>query len=991
MNLTLIEQTEYIMDAWIKSVSAKPNALILTDERHPRGISRRKADELSGKVYAWLKEKQIGREDFVLICMPRGGLALISILGVWKAGAAFTLVEDNYPPERIAFIQKDCSCKEVIDIETWKEILKTDAIPGYEQTDIHDAAFAIYTSGTTGNPKGVLHEYGSIRLIRAASNDRRTGSSRLLSSDRLSLITPLNFNASIRRFIVTLYEGCHLFVVPYGTIKNPVTLKQYLLHNRISILFASPSLLRLIGDPGPHIRQIQISSEPANGYYIEGPELVNAYAMSETGFPVAEFIIDRKYDECPVGKPNLDQLNIRILDENGNEVPDTVEGEITVEDPFFRGYINLPEQTKKALVNGIYHTGDIGRKLPDGNLVLLGRNSDMIKINGNRIEPAEIEAVGKKVLGVDWCAARGFEEQVHAFVCLYYTANITIDEMKVRSEMEQYLPYYMIPSYFIRVDEIPVLPNGKMNRRALPKPEPVTERAQFEAPHTETERILCSAFENALSLDSVGIHDNFYHLGGDSLGSMRVLSAANLPGLLASDIFEGCTPERIAVLYENRESGKQPVDIAKTEETERLKAHPLTPNQISIFDYCIFAPYTIMWNLPRLYRFAADIDTNRLCDAFNKALANRTALFTVFEFNEECSLVQRIAPEKKLHISVEKTTEEEFRQLSENLMRPFIMIGEPLIHAGIYQTEEAVYLFWDIHHIMTDGTGMHLLNDDIVRAWNGEALPLDTYYSYLHNEEEMRERKRYRDDREFIDEAYANRDWCINLIPDTGSRPSGRTFLPLRQVVSLEDMAEFEKKHHLSRNLLFAAVGLLGIAVMENRELVMADWIFHDRTDEIKKNAFGCLFRYITIGLEINKDMKIGEFFKALSDRSNAMLAHCSYEWSIKQDNVYEHDTLIVCYETSEIMSTNDIGSIGGTRLNVTSNAPVNSRSLAFQIIETPEGIVPYLMFNRALYSEEKIQRTLDTFSELLNHLMNSEEDSAIISPDFFYTQTGTP
>lgn len=976
MDLTFLEQTEYIMDAWMKSVSDNPNAPVLTDERHPRGISRRKADELSGKVYAWLRAKKIGREDFVLICLPRGGIALLSILGVWKAGAAFTLVEDNYPPERIAFIKKDCGCKEVIDLETWDEILKTDALPGYEHTDIHDAAFAIYTSGTTGNPKGVLHEYGSIRLIRAASNDRRTGRPRLLESDRLSLITPLNFNASIRRFIVTLYEGCHLFVVPYSIIKNPVTLKQYLRNNRISILFASPSLLRLIGDPGPNIRQIQISSEPANGYYIEGPELVNAYAMSETGFPVAEFIIDRKYDECPVGKPNIDQINIKILDENGNEVPDTTDGEITVEDPFFRGYINLPEQTEKALVSGRYHTGDIGRKLPDGNLVLLGRNSDMIKINGNRIEPAEIEAVGKKVLGVDWCAARGFEEQVHAFVCLYYTADITIDEMKVRSEMEQYLPYYMIPSYFIKVDEIPVLPNGKMNRRALPKPEPTAERAEFEAPRTETERILCTAFEKALSLDSVGIHDNFYHLGGDSLGSMRVLSAANLPGLLASDIFEGCTPERIAALYEDREAGKQPVDIAKTEEEERLKAHPLTPNQISIFDYCIFAPRTIMWNLPRLYRFAADIDTDRLCDAVNKALANRTALYTVFEFNEECSLVQRIAPEKKLQISVEKITEEEFKQLSDKLMRPFIMIGEPLIHAGIYQTEEAVYLFWEIHHIMTDGTGMHLLNEDIVRAWNGEELPLDTYYAYLHGEEEMKAGKRYREDKEFIDEAYGNRDWCINLIPDIGNRPSGRILLPLKQMISLKDMAEFEKNHHLSRNLLFAAVGLLGIAVMENKELVMADWIFHDRTDEIKKNAFGCLFRYITIGLEIKKDMKIGDFFRALSDRSNAMLAHCSYEWSIKQDNVFEHDTLIVCYETSEIMSTNDIGSIGGIRLNVTSNAPVNSRSLAFQIIETPEGIVPYLMFNQALYSEDKIQRTIDTFSELLDHLMKSDEDA---------------
>ena len=977
MDLTFIENTDYIMDAWDRSVKANPNALALTDERHPRGISRLKVDELSGKVYAWLRARNIGKEDFVLICMPRGGIALIAILGVWKAGAAFTLVEDNYPPERIAFIRKDCGCKAVIDIKAWDEILETDALTGYEHTAIHDAAFAIYTSGTTGNPKGVLHEYGSIKMVRAASCDRRTGKPRINGSDRLALISPLNFNASIRRLIVSIYEGCNLFVVSYAVIKNPVVLKQYLQYNRITVLLASPSLLRLIGNPGPGIRQVQISSEPANGFYFEGPELVNAYAMSETSFPVAEFIIDKKYDECPVGKPNIDEINVTIVDEDGNEVPDNVEGEIVIEDPFFRGYVNLPEHTKEVLFDGMYHTGDIGKKLPDGNLVLCGRNNDMIKINGNRIEPAEIEAVGKKVLGVDWCAARGFEEQVHAFVCLYYTDDIELDEMKVRNEMERFLPYYMIPSYFIKVDEIPVLPNGKMNRRALPKPESRTERAEYVAPRTEIERILCSAFENALSLENIGIHDNFYHLGGDSLGSMSVLSEANLPGLLASDIFAGCTPERIAALYKEREAGRQPVDIEKTEAQARENVHPLTPNQISIFDYCIFSPRTIMWNLPRLYRFAADIDAQRLCDAFNKALANRTALYTVFEFNDECSLVQRIAPEKKLQISVEKMTEAEFQKLSEDLMRPFVMIGEPLVHAGIYQTEDAVYLFWEIHHIMTDGTGMHLLNDDIVRAWKGEELPLDTYYAYLHNEEEMREGKRYREDREYINEIYGGKDWCINLIPDTENRPSGRTLLPLN-MISLENMAAFEKKHHLSRNLLFSAVALLGMSTMENKDLVMADWIFHDRTDEIKNNAFGCLFRYITIGLEMNKEMTVGDFFKELSDRSNAMLAHCSYEWSIKQDNVFEHDTLIVCYETSQIMSTTDIGSIGGTRLNVTSNAPVNSRSLAFQIIETPDGIVPYLMFNQALYSEEKIKCTVDTFSGLIDRLMNAEENDAI-------------
>ena len=911
--------------------------------------------------------------------MPaRGAIALISVLGVWKAGASFTMVEDNYPPERIAYIREDCGCKVVIDKDTWNEILETEPLQGYEPTDIRDAAFAVYTSGTTGNPKGALHEYGNLKMIQAVSLDPRTGAPRLSAEDRMALIPPLNFIAALRRYIYAIYDGCHVFVVPYSIIKNPVLLREYYQNNRITMTYSSPSMIRLIGDPGPTIRQIQIGGEPANGIFVEGKELVNGYSMSECGFPLAEFIIDKKYNVCPVGKPDDPHVVVQILDYDGKELPDGTEGEICVEAPFFRGYIHLPEQTEKALRGGVYHTGDIGKKLPDGNLVLMGRSTDMIKINVNRIEPAEIEAVGKKVLGVKWCAARGFEDQLHAFVCLYYTEDITFDEMDVRRQMEQYLPYYMIPSYFIKVDAVPLLPNGKMNRRALPKPEPKAETTDYTPPRTEIEEILCRAFAEALELDRVGIHDNFYHLGGDSLGTMRVLAMANLQGLLAADIFEGCTPERVAAIYESRDNGLKKEDIEVTEKREREKEHPLTPNQISIFDYCIFSAKATMWNLPRLYRFPADTDADRLCDAVNRALANRTALYTVFEFNNECSLVQRIAPEKILKLSVEKISEAEFEQLKDNLMQPFQMIGEPLIHAGIYQTEASLYLFWDIHHIMTDGSGMQLLNEDIVRAWNGEPLPLDTYYTYLYQQEQARAGKKYREDRKFFEEAYGDGNWCINLIPDVPSRPAGRTLLPLKRTLLPDEMKSFEEKHHVSRNLLFTAVGLLGIYAMEKKNKVMLDWIFHDRTDDVRQNAFGCLFRYVTVGLEITEGMSLGEFFKEVSGKSNDSLAHASYEWSVIKDNVFEHDMMIVCYETAEIMSANNIGSIGGTRLGVESHGPVNSRSLAFQIIENSDAIIPLLMFNQAIYSEEKISRTIDVFSDLLDRIIKTEDPNQI-------------
>ena len=128
MDLSFLNRTEYLLDVWTGYVADNPAALALSDERHPRGLSRRKVDELSARVFAWLKEKQIGREDFVFLCLPRGAVALIAILGVWKAGAAFTLVEDNYPPERITFIRKDCGCKAVIDRNAWLEILKTEFV-----------------------------------------------------------------------------------------------------------------------------------------------------------------------------------------------------------------------------------------------------------------------------------------------------------------------------------------------------------------------------------------------------------------------------------------------------------------------------------------------------------------------------------------------------------------------------------------------------------------------------------------------------------------------------------------------------------------------------------------------------------------------------------------------------------------------------------------------------------------------------------------------
>ena len=395
-----------------------PQAAILFDDAHSRGITYSKLDDMSGRVYAYLKQQGIGKEDFVLIKLPRGVLPIVAMIGIWKAGAAWALVEDTYAPERIDYIRKDCGCKAELNSDNWDDIMELESLSGHEKTDLHDAAYAIYTSGTTGNPKGVLHEFGN--LSRAIESIRIKGENPFNSKDRAALLAPMNFVASVIVILEVLSVECgKLFVVSYATIKNPIALKTFFIEKRITVTFLTPSYVRMLGNTtGPFLRMLFVGSEPANNLYNKNLDLINIYAASESGFAIGVFLIDQAYETCPIGEPEIDG-KITLLDEDGNEVAEGEVGELCIENPYVRGYLNLPEETAKAFTDGIYHTGDLARRDAKNGYVLLGRSNDMIKINGNRIEPAEIEAAVKQALGIEWAAARGFEESGKSFLCAY--------------------------------------------------------------------------------------------------------------------------------------------------------------------------------------------------------------------------------------------------------------------------------------------------------------------------------------------------------------------------------------------------------------------------------------------------------------------------------------------------------------------------------------------------------------------------------------------
>ena len=340
MDLKILDGIPYFLEKWYEHVKDNPEKTALFDGKTGESFSFAQVEQLSGRVYVYLLKLGIAKDDFVMIDMPRGLSMVICMLGVWKAGAAFTVVEDDYAPDRIEYIRKDVNCRVFLGATLYEQIRHEEYREGFIKAANHDAAFAVYTSGTTGFPKGVLHEYGNIRLNRLSS---KTGK-RVSGDDCYALISPFNFIASVKIVLAFIQNGFTLFIIPYEIVKNPLKLNAFFIEHKISVAFLSPSLLRIIGTGfGPDMKVVFTGSEPANGLFLDGISLVNSYSMSEAAFTLAQFRVDRPYDVCPVGKPNSEHIVIHILDEEGRDVPDGETGEIAFENPFMRGYINLPE------------------------------------------------------------------------------------------------------------------------------------------------------------------------------------------------------------------------------------------------------------------------------------------------------------------------------------------------------------------------------------------------------------------------------------------------------------------------------------------------------------------------------------------------------------------------------------------------------------------------------------------------------------------------
>lgn len=945
--------------------------IALSDGINSREFTYRDLDVISGKVYSYLSRNGIGPEDFVMINLPRGSAVFVACIGVWRAGAAFTICEEGYPKEKIDYIYRDCKCRLKITVDTLKTIFNETYKSGYVKCDEHTAAYAGYTSGTTGNPKGIIHEIGT--LINNRKSHSYEGREIFCSDDVLGLIAPLNFAAAVMQMNPVLYAGAQIAVAPYEYAKDPVKLRQYFEAKKVTVGFLTPSLVHIFTELPPSLRILFLSSEPACNIHFDNINVYNMYAQTETGCVCAAFKVDKPYPLTPIGRSQIEELDLQVLDENNRKCNPGEMGELCFENKFFRGYMNLPEMTENAKRGGIYHTGDIGKYLPDGSIVLMGRNDDMVKINGNRVEPAEIEKVLKDVLKVKWAAAKAIKTEKRIFICAYYTEEPTVGMEYAKQRIAEKLPNYMVPTYYMRIDSVPMNANGKFSRKDLPEPDvSVYMQGNYAAPQTKNQKLIANAFKDVLKIEKVGIDDDFYQLGGDSISSMQIVAALPQLNIMVSDIFKGRTVRKIEGMLSDRNTMKY---TEEANEAALKKEHPLTPFQQFIFDYQLYTPYSTMWNLPVCFKTRRQNKrANLITDALRTVINAHPALKTRIRFGEDGELVQYYDDSEPI-IKSEEVTEAEMVDIQENLIRPFEMIESPLFRCRIFKTEQNVYLFMDLHHIVGDGTSIHILTSDFAKViLKGQELKKDFYYLLLEEKEKSHTTKQYIADKKYYDSLYKDIEWNIHPEPDYADRSNTVSSISAEIPIYEDVYKRLMNKYGTSENAFFIGITLLAQAQMSRAKNVMLTWTFSGRDSANKQNIIGTLLCDLPVGVRITDGMTMSDFMQEVRKQVSGGLAHTAYPYSfLENDSVGITDKTCFIYQKN-IFNLSKLVLDTVHILELPNHHAAASNLFDVEVIDNGDGKTLFIGYESSRYKEETIHQFRRNFQKIAARLVQYED-----------------
>ena len=550
-------------------------------------LTYKELDHMSDYVAQKLTENGFGREKVAGILCGRTKEYAVAYIGVMKAGGAYVPLDPEYPQSRIEYMLKDSEAENLLVLDRYRSlvgfydqnVISLDDVAA-ESKDFalsveltapkpENLAYMIYTSGSTGKPKGVMLEQRNLlNLIEYILMTRK-----LTPDDIVAEFASFCFDASVIDLFAPLTAGAVLYILPESIRKDAVAVGKFIKEEKITTATFPTQMGELVAellDDAPSLKFVTLGGEKFKYYRDRTYQMINGYGPTENTVSSTEFWVDKQYDNIPIGKS---QRNIRsyIVDENMKRLPVGASGELChAGRQIARGYHNLPEKTASVFVENpfsvcdedkrLYRTGDMVRMKGDGNIEYIGRIDSQVKIRGYRIELGEIEGALLKHDKVKNAAVIVIEKGGNKYITAYYTGEI-IPEDELKLFLNPLIPDYMMPSFFVHLEKMPVTPGGKIDKKALPVPEVTTTASTaYVEPVTAVQIKLCEIFEKALGIEKVGIEDNFFELGGSSLTASKVavMCLSKNISIVYADIFKYPTIRELSAIVDNSEAFENP-------------------------------------------------------------------------------------------------------------------------------------------------------------------------------------------------------------------------------------------------------------------------------------------------------------------------------------------------------------------------------------------------------------------------------------------------
>ncbi|EMI0372287.1 amino acid adenylation domain-containing protein [Serratia marcescens] len=750
-----------------QQVRRTPNATALVSGAE--SLSYAQLNARANRLAHALIARGVGPDSRVAVCAERGLNMVTALFGILKAGGAYVPLDPAYPGERLQYILQDADPVLLLADAAGRAALGEPVTPQLAleaalpetlsaenpapRAQASHLAYVIYTSGSTGKPKGAMNEHRGV-VNRLVWMQEAYG---LTAADTVLQKTPFGFDVSVWEFFWPLMVGARLVMAKPEGHKDPDYLSRAIEQYGVTTLHFVPSMLQsFLADGQAATRCGQVVRVMCSGealpaalvaeFYRRLPqaELHNLYGPTEAAVDVTAWHCSREAERVsvPIGRP-IANTRIYLLDERGQPVPLGAVGELYIGGvQVARGYLHRPELTAERFLSDpfapggrMYRTGDVARYLANGDIEYLGRNDQQVKIRGFRIECGEIEAAlathpAVREAVVD-ARAVGDDKRLVAWVVP--AADVAEETLAgaLRQHVSAVLPDYMVPSAWVVVAALPLSPNGKLDRRALPEPQGAQSQAAYEAPQGEHETLLAAIWRELLNVERVGRHDNFFELGGHSLLAVRLTNRLQqMEWQLPLQVLFA-NPTLLALAQQLRRTDEA---LPPIEAMPRGAALPLSFAQQRLWFLTQLEGLSETYHIPLALSLRGELDLPAWRQSLDALYARHEALrsrFVTVEGQPQAHILPADALPLTVHdLRGRQDAQSQARQLAQRLTEaPFDLTQGPLVRAALIRLADEEHLFLlTCHHIISDGWSTGILLRELGALYGalrrGDADPL---------------------------------------------------------------------------------------------------------------------------------------------------------------------------------------------------------------------------------------------------------------------------